>query len=259
MATDDRGFFRVASLLPDEYIIQADLNLADTKVSTTGDSGHQMMFAMSSYRFRLLFYGAGTTRLSQAASIKLRAGQELTGQDMMIPVAKLHRLTGHVAAGPDSHFVNAAKLSLITRDDGKELATSEISREDGLFHFDYVPDGDYILQVKDARDVVWEPAKPDPSNPFPGPPQDKERVLTAYGDTEMPIILSGDLLDTLATVPRDAKPTPAPVSPTMNTHFNGTPDAPGSAPDSSQPIPPPAAKPQTNTAPQTSRAVASLN
>jgi len=166
-----------------------------------------MMFMMSSFRAQLPFYGAGVPRQKDAASIKLRAGQELTGQDMTIPVAKLHRITGRVAAGADAHFVNAAKLSLCTRDDGKELETAAISRDDGLFHFEFVPVGDYILKVVNARDVVWEPKKPSPNAPFnPMATQDQERVLQAFGDTSMPLLLDGDMLGVTATVPPDTKP-----------------------------------------------------
>jgi len=248
LSTDDRGGFRVASLLPDDYLIEADLTLTDSKTSNIdGGDGRQMQFMMMTDRFSLPFYGSGTAHISEAASFKLRAGQELPGQDMTIPIAKLHKLTGHVAAGADAHFVNAAKLSLVTRDDGKELANTEISREDGLFHFEFVPDGDYILKVSDARDVVWDPVKPSPNATFnPMQPQEKERVLAAYGNTQEPILLSGDLLDTLATVSPDAVP-PAPATAAPSTTKFGAdsgPDAPLPAGPGLQTLPPPA--PQLN-------------
>jgi len=65
---------------------------------------------------------------------------------------------------------NAASLELVTRDDQKVLATSSISRDDGLFHFEFVPNGDYILRVSNARDVTWEQPKPAPNAPpIPSP------------------------------------------------------------------------------------------
>jgi hypothetical protein len=207
--TDDRGNFRMASLLADEYMIEAELSLADTKTSSVGGGpkGEVMEFAMMSFRFSLPFYGAGTARQHDATSFKLTAGQELTGQNMTIPVSKLRQLSGRVAAGADGHFVNAASLSLVTRDDGKELASTDISRDDGLFHFEFVPDGDYTLKVSNARDVAWDPPTP-PKGGFtsPFPAQDKERVLQSYGSTEVPLILSGDVLGIVATVPPDTKP-----------------------------------------------------
>jgi len=204
--TDDRGFFRMASLLSGEYMIEATLSLADSKVTSTQmPGGETMMFDTQTFRFSLPFYGSGTARIANAAAIKVRAGQELPGADMTIPLSKLHKLTGRVIVGRDGHVANAASLSLVTRDDNKELASSDISREDGLFHFEFVPEGDYVLKVSNARDSVWEPATP-PHNASLFPQPDKERVLQSYGGTELPILLSGDMLDAIATVPPDAKP-----------------------------------------------------
>ena len=216
--TDDRGIFRLASLLGDEYKVEADLTLSQSKtVTNTGADGQVMQFVMQSDFFTLHFYGAGTPRIDEAKPIKLLAGQELTGQDMMLPISKLHKLTGRVVAGADAHLVNAADVALITRDDNKQLATSEISRDDGLFHFEFVPDGDYILRVTNARDVVWE-APPPSSTPMamPFPPQDKQRVLASYGGVDQPLILSGEMLGVIATVPPDAKPSPTSSTPTQN-------------------------------------------
>jgi hypothetical protein len=212
-STDDRGYFRVPSLLADDYMIEADLNLTDSKTFTNeaDDEGHTMQFEMQNGIFSLSFYGAGFARLSQATGVKLHSGQELTGQDMTVPIAKLHKLTGRVAAGRDAHLVNAAKIALITRDDNKELSTAEISRDDGLFHFEFIPDGDYLLRVTNARDVVWDPPSPPTAaaptmilSPFGG--QDKERVLATYGTVDQPLLFSGDTLGVTVTIPPDAKP-----------------------------------------------------
>jgi hypothetical protein len=205
--TDDRGQFRFASLLPDDYIVQATLSLSDTKESSIpGPGGHSMQLSMAMIRFSLPFYGSGVTRLADAKSFTLAAGQELTGQDMTLPIARLHRLTGRVVAGANGHVVNAANVALIQGDDKKEFATADISREDGLFHFDFVPDGDYTLRITSARDVVWEAERPAPNAPLsPFPAQDKERVIETYGGVDQPLILRGDMLGITATVPLDAK------------------------------------------------------
>jgi hypothetical protein len=117
--TDDRGYFRIASLLAGEYIVEADLMLTGTgPISNMSDSqGHTMQIAMMKIDSTLPFYGSGTPRQSQAASVKLAPGQELTGQDMELPISKLHKLTGRVAAGTDAHAVNAATVALLSRDD----------------------------------------------------------------------------------------------------------------------------------------------
>jgi hypothetical protein len=182
--TDDRGHFRIPSLLGGEYIVEADLRLT------------------------LPFFGSGTPRLSQASSVKLAPGQELTGQDMELPISKLHKLTGRVAAGTDAHIVNAATVALLTRDDQQQIATTDISRDDGLFHFEFVPDGDYILRVTNARDVTWQSDISMPTNLVNVPPQDKENVLVRYGNIDQPLLLSGDMLDVTVTVPPNTAPAP---------------------------------------------------
>jgi hypothetical protein len=87
---------------------------------------------------------------------------------MILPISKLRRLTGHVAAGPTGHLVNAASVELLTTDK-KSIAKSSIDREDGLFHFEFVPEGDYTLRVTNARDVTWEPDIPQPGMMAPPP------------------------------------------------------------------------------------------
>jgi hypothetical protein len=187
-------------------MIEATLQLVDQKTVTSNFGGNQVQFAMASFRFSLTFFGNGTPRIDQAASLKLGVSQSRNGQDMTLPVAKLHKLTGRVLAGADSHPVNAATVALLDRDSNKEISSTDVSREDGLFHFEFVPDGDYILRVSNARDVVWEPTTPQPgaqTSPFPQP--DKERVTAKYGGADQPLLLTGDLYGINATVPVQAQ------------------------------------------------------
>ncbi|HEY2038626.1 MAG TPA: carboxypeptidase-like regulatory domain-containing protein, partial [Edaphobacter sp.] len=203
-STNDRGNFRLSSLPPDTYLLEAKLDLGDEKTRTASDSaGHTTSFVMRSFKSTLSFYGNGTPHIDQAASFTLRGDEERTGQDITIPISKLHRVIGRVAAGPNGHFVNAASIDLISGTDKKSLAHAGIEREDGLFHFEFVPEGDYTLRVTNARDVTWEPAPPQSGSMMPGafPPSDKERVLESYGNVEMPLLLNGDMTDVVATVP----------------------------------------------------------
>jgi len=238
--TDDRGAFRASSLLPGDYIIEADLSLVSSKTQSMKLPGANMtvMVDVQTFNYLLPFYGTGTPHLSEAKPVTLPAGQEIPGQDMMIPIAKLHKLTGRVAAGRDAHYVNAATVSLVSRDDNKELASTDISREDGLFHFEFVPDGDYTLKVTEARDSVWETPAPTQNNPIPS---EKERIIATFGDTEEPIILRGDMLGTLATVSPDTVPNASKPG-TVNAQ-NGS--QPSTQPDGTSPsaTPPPPTDP----------------
>jgi hypothetical protein len=195
--TDDRGVFRIPSLLGDEYMVEADLLLSQSKTYSIAPKFEGQILQVT-----LPFYGNGTARQSQATFVKLLVGQELTGQDMILPISKLHKLTGRVAGGPDAHIVNTASVALVTRDDNQEFAITDISRDDGLFHFEFVPEGEYTLRITKARDVAWEAPLHDPNatNTMPYPPLDKERVVASYGDVDQPLILSGDMLDIIVTV-----------------------------------------------------------
>jgi hypothetical protein len=252
IATDDRGTFRATSLLPGDYIIEADLSLYSSKTRSMKLEGNMtVQIDVQTFSYSLPFYGTGTAHLAEAKPFTLRAGQETPGQDMILPIAKLHKITGHVAAGRDAHFVNAATVSLVSRDDNKELASTDISREDGLFHLEFVPDGDYILKVTEARDVVWEMSTPSRDQPFNT--QEKERVLATFGDTEQPIILRGDLLDTLATVSPDALPNankPSTVNAQNGSQTGSQPDGTSPPPSSTTPPPPtdPGATPKAKSA-----------
>lgn len=142
--------------------------------------------------------------MDQAESFTLGGDDERTGQDVTIPISKLHRLTGRIAAGPDGHLVNAGSVQLLSTSDKKTLASVDVDREDGLFHFEFVPEGTYTLRVTHARDVVWEapdPSSSDASMPPGFPRPDKERVVETYGEGETPVILNGDMTGIVVTVP----------------------------------------------------------
>jgi hypothetical protein len=203
--TNDRGQFRLSALPPDTYLLQANLGLGSEKTSVISDgSGHSNQMTMRSFSFSLSFYGDGTPQLDEAAPFTLKGDDERTGTNMVLPISKLRRLTGRVAAGQTGHFVNAASVELVAGPDKKAIAHANIDREDGLFHFEFVPEGDYTLRVTNARDVTWEPDTPQPGMmaPPPGfPARDKERVLETYGNVDMPLILRGDMTGITATVP----------------------------------------------------------
>jgi hypothetical protein len=203
--TDDRGFFRLNSLLPGTYLLKANLHIAVHSLYMIDDgAGHSSRFADRTGESTIPFYGNGTSYIDQAPTFTLTSGEERTGQDMTIPISKLHKLTGRVAAGPNGHLVNAASVQLISTISKKTIVSTRLGREDGVFHFEFVPEGDYTLHIINARDVTWDPPDPLPTDAsilFSAPPSEKERVLKTYGDFDMPLILRGDMLDITATVP----------------------------------------------------------
>jgi hypothetical protein len=211
--TDDRGSFRLNSLLPGTYLLEANLRIAVNNLYLIDDgAGHSSRFADRTGESIIPFYGNGTSYIDQAPTFTLTSGEERTGQDMTIPISKLHKLTGRVAAGPNGHLVNAASVELISTISKKMIVSTRLGREDGLFHFEFVPEGDYTLHITNARDVTWDPPDPLPTGAsilYSAPPSDKERVLKTYGDVDMPLILRGDMTDITATVPAKQTSSPA--------------------------------------------------
>lgn len=213
ISTDDRGRYRLASLLPDTYLLQADMNLAEVQnVRLTDSAGSTSESGIENFRSSISFFGEGTPHQSQAAGFTLRSGEERTGQDMTLPIGKLHRLTGRVATGPNGHLVNAASIELFDGVEKQSISSTDIRREDGLFQFEFVPEGNYTLRVRKARDVTWEPSDAKPGTWDAVLQPDKEHLIQAYGDAEIPLSLTGDMLGITINVPEKQSSKTAPAN-----------------------------------------------
>jgi hypothetical protein len=203
--TDDRGHYRITSLLPDTYLIVSTLNLSSSR---TNSSDNGRTYFERYYKSELSFYGDGKVHIEDATGLILRGEEERTGADAVIPLNKLHRLTGRVSIEPGRHFANAATIDLLYGDQKTVIAHDTISRNDGLFHFEFVPEGNYILSVTNARDITWDSLDPKVATRsfLPISPTDKERTLKTYGDAQIPLLVQGDMPDVIATVkPQQAK------------------------------------------------------
>jgi hypothetical protein len=211
LETDDRGFFRQYSLMPGTYLIQATLYISLNQIHDVVQTGRSNSFVRTIAKRNPAFYGNGTPYIDQAATFTLHGDEERTGQDMTLAIGKLHKLTGRVAAEADGHLVNAATVELIATISKKSIASTVVDSADDLFHFEFVPEGDYTLRVTNARDVTGnsEPL-PTPDSGFGDSPLDKERVLKTYGDVDVPLLLRGDMTGITATVQaKQSKPTAA--------------------------------------------------
>jgi hypothetical protein len=194
--TDDQGHYRIAGLPAAEYIVETDLTLIESMVSNLLSIGGR---TETFDKFSLSFFSGGSARQRDAAAFKLTEGEERTGEDIVVPLAKLQPVAGTVIAKRDGHVVNAGKLTLLYADDRTPAASTDVDKEDSAFHFEFVPEGDYILTVKNARDVVREEvADPPGSEP---PSHTNEKVLHAYGDSEQPVTIHGDTSGLVISVP----------------------------------------------------------
>lgn len=202
---DDHGHYHFDSLPAGDYVVQATLALTEHSFTTmpmpTGGEG-TMFINFSKSVFSLPVYSGNALRQRDAVAVKLEAGAQAGNQDITIPLSKLHRVSGAVLA-KDGHNLNSAKVALLQADDRSEVTDGEISREDNQFHFPYVPEGNYILKVDEARDVtdVEIPNAPGVTPKF----RTQQKTVRSYAGTEQPLMVESDIMSVLATVAPQSK------------------------------------------------------
>jgi hypothetical protein len=184
--TDDQGHYRISGLPAGQYLLEAQLSLSgmNYKVSEGGTSvGTWPIYSLS-------FYGSGSSRRKDGIPIKVTAGEEYGGQDIEIPLAKLHTLRGSISAAHDGHILNGGQLTLLYPDDRTDAAHATVSKDDSTFTFAFVPEGDYILRADGVdNDYVEVPGGPDAWPPAHTEP----KLLRIYGTAELAIHVAGEL------------------------------------------------------------------
>lgn len=194
-STDDRGNFRIAGLPAQQYAVEAQLGLQKWIYST---DPHGSTSANSTQVYSLSVYSGNHMRMKDAESFTLGPGEERGGEDVEIPVSRLHTLRGNVIAAHDGHLINGGRVELLYPDDKSEVDGTQIA-SDGEFNFSFVPEGDYILRVTGVADTDYIEVS---NGPGAMPPTHTENhVLRHYGDAEMPIHISGDMTGVVLSAP----------------------------------------------------------
>ena len=195
--TDDLGRYRLVGLAPRDYIVQIDLELQNrdfgVEIGGHGRSRQDRSIA------RIAFYSGGTARKRDATSFKLAAGDEHSGEDITIPLSKLHTLSGELVSAHDGHVLNSGNISLRDPDDQSEVESCKIGRVDGKFHLPFIPEGNYTLHVSNAADVTYE----DVLNP-PGsmpPSWETTHFIHGYGVIDQPVNVHDDIANLVLSVP----------------------------------------------------------
>lgn len=203
--TDDRGEFRISGLVPGDYILRASLNATAVGVSASNiaDGGSGINLAV---------YSGDTFSRADAKPFHLGAGDDQSEIVINIPSQKLHSIVGHVQSNEDGHALNGGNV-MLSSPDLLAFGASAAIRDDGSFHFDYLPPGKYTVAVGDAADVTHKPAK---SN-FMGMNIPDTKILRKYSSTTTQVVLADSDVDNIRLsvaptkwVPSDEKPTAAP-------------------------------------------------
>ena len=203
-ASNDEGQYRINGLPAGEYILQTDLSLEDQLTDSlfSGSEGSGGSY-FSSSRYNLPIFSGGVTRQSDAKHIKLGDGENDAGEDIVIPISKLHSITGNITQARTGRVINAGTVDLLYPDDNSKAASAKVDKDDSTFHFDFIPEGNYILKVTDARDVTREEISNGPAGTMP-PTRTKETTIKNYGEQQQPIVVVGDISDILVPVPEKA-------------------------------------------------------
>jgi hypothetical protein len=183
--TDDQGHFRAVGLPAGEYLLK-------TSLETGG--------------YSLDVYSGDGIRLRDAKAIKVKDGEDSTGDNIEIPLAKLHSVSGVVTSLETGLAVNSARVELHDPDDDSVVAATATGRSGSEFHFLYAPEGEYVLKVKNASDVTGGGTVCPGCTPRP----EGEKVVRSYEDGSQPIAIHGDMSGvTIPVKPRPAVAIPA--------------------------------------------------
>lgn len=200
--TDDRGVYRINGLPPlKEAIVEADLSIQKSTLSFSkvGYGTH------GGPSFTFSFYSGNAMRTSEAKPFSLTMGEERTGEDITLPLSKLHKLRGVLVAKTDGHVLNDGMVTLLFADDRSQLGSATIKDGEPSFDFPFVPPGDYVLSVNFAADARFDYV---PNPPGSIPPSTVNKTLVhKYGTAELPLHVDSDRTDLTIEVPDRSSPT----------------------------------------------------
>ncbi|MGA9667803.1 MAG: carboxypeptidase-like regulatory domain-containing protein [Terracidiphilus sp.] len=127
-----------------------------------------------------------------AKTVKVAAGETAGGNDIEIPLSGLHTVSGEVTALADGHSLAHGSVRLLYADD-REGARETALQDDGSFSLDYVPEGNYILQVSGAGDA--DPKVSEPAVTGPDAQPASHAPVVHYTDKEVPLRVLANMTD----------------------------------------------------------------
>ena len=186
--TDDLGNFRITGLLAGEYLLKASFSLDDMYVSSVLE---QPDMISTNTHYPLDYYSGDTPRLRDAKPIHVDSSQEVSGANITIPVSKLHMVSGQIVQAGGGRAINGGTVALCYADgEGEELVSTKVESDEPMFRMPFVPEGNYVIKVKDAEEVRREEISNGPGTmpPF----HIKETVVQESGTTEQPLVVTGE-------------------------------------------------------------------
>jgi hypothetical protein len=152
LRTDDRGRFYLPGLPSGFYVVE--VSLPQPHIIPGIGAGFSNNGADS-----LRVFNGDKYRMKEAPAIELKDGEDRPDIDIDIPTNGLHALQGFITAKPDGHNITKGTVSLLDPDDKTVLREADI-QPDGSFGFNYVVNGNYLVQVAaqaDSGGVQYDP------------------------------------------------------------------------------------------------------
>jgi hypothetical protein len=193
ITTDDRGRFRFYGLPSGQYAVRAALPTIQPSMGL-GFGSMSMHMNMGD---ALEVYSGEAMREKDVKPVEVGAGDEVDGVDLVFPISGLHSIAGSVVAKTDNHPVDIGSVVLMDSETKSAVRAAIVDR-DGTFHLNYVPNGQYLLQVKGAADAEKSEASEMESD-FAR--MMNRKATKTYGDVEQPLILKSDVLGLVLSVP----------------------------------------------------------
>ena len=194
--TDDLGNYRLSGIAAGDYAVRASLVATGIGISgaNMGDGGSGINLAV---------YSGDTFTRADAKPIHLIAGSELGGIDINVPSRNLHTIIGHVYSRSDGHTLNIGSVALTSKANPVLHLTAAI-RDDGSFHFEYLPPANYTVTTEDAEEGINTPSK----GGFMGISMPSQKITHKYGSDTTDVSLDDKDIDTvrLTVAETDWKP-----------------------------------------------------
>lgn len=196
--TDDRGSYRISGLPAREYLAEVELKLEKNSIEIS-NNGWSMN---GTGGVTVPVYSGNSLREKDAVPFRMKLGEERPGEDLLIPLNKLHAVTGVITAARDGHVVNGGTVQLLYADDKTEAAKMNLAKDDTSFSLNFVPEGDYIARVTDAADLEYTEV-PNGVGVVP-PTRTETHAVHHYATGEQPLHVQGDVTGLAVAVPEKA-------------------------------------------------------
>ncbi len=185
---DIGGRWQIGGLPAGEYRVKVLLRIEERHQSSLLSDE---VSSWNNTTFSVPVYLGDTERERDAKTVTLTDNQLAANQDITVPIAKMHTVTGALVDARTGQALNAGHVDLIDAEDGTKITSAAIDPQTRSFSLPFVFEGTYKLATKDAHEARIE-SIPLAEGSF-GTPQNKETPLRQYVPGEMPLIVAGEM------------------------------------------------------------------